>query len=94
MHYLDLVDTYGPAWHARAACHPDNGHDPDLWFPESRDGQLRSRIAARAIAVCNTCPVRTQCLTDAIESGERFGVRGGVDLEAQAGRRKGADDAA
>jgi hypothetical protein len=35
-----------------------------------------------AMAVCAVCLVREQCLNDAVKSDEKFGVRGGQDLEA------------
>lgn len=47
--------------------------DPDLFFPEP--GQ--SPNAAKQ--VCADCPVRTECLTDALAHRDiAFGVRGGL----------------
>lgn len=94
MMFLDLLNNQYPEWHAHAACHPDRGHDPDLWFPYATDGHHREKLAERAIAIYKTCPVKNMCLTVAIADGEQHGIRGGVDLEARARRRKGADDAA
>ena len=46
--------------------------DPELFFPQS------SQAAGRAIAVCNTCAVRAECLEYSLEARERFGVWGGL----------------
>lgn len=56
--------------------------DPETFFPDK--GQIdRARNAKR---LCNgdprrdipPCPVRAECLADAIANDERFGVRGGL----------------
>lgn len=35
--------------------------------------------AAKAKAVCKTCPVREACLAEAIANNEKFGIWGGMD---------------
>ena len=60
-----------PSWHDDAAC---ASIDPELWFPEV--GAAASTGAARA--VCAACPVRTECLTAALERGEQHGIWGGL----------------
>ncbi|MET8623683.1 WhiB family transcriptional regulator [Kitasatospora sp. NPDC004669] len=61
-----------PAWITRAACagHPD----PDVFYPLPRSLDH----IAEAKRVCATCPVANACLTDALERGDRHGVRGGL----------------
>ena len=45
-----------------------------LFFPE------RSQVeAARAKEVCKTCPVKQQCLDEAIANREKHGIWGGLD---------------
>lgn len=58
-------------WRTRGSC---RGQQQDLWFaaPGSRD-------AARALLICQACPVRRECLAAALVFGDRFGVWGGVD---------------
>lgn len=56
-------------WHADALCRQV---DPDLWFPEV-GGSTRE-----AKKVCERCPVRSECLQQALANHERFGVWGGV----------------
>jgi WhiB family redox-sensing transcriptional regulator len=46
-------------WHARAAC---RGRDVRLWFP--RPGDVFAVTVAKA--VCRACPVRAECLADAL----------------------------
>ena len=58
-------------WRASAAC---NGQDPKIWFPEgTRMSSLR-----RAVAICNLCPVKEECLAHALEVKEPHGVWGGA----------------
>ncbi|WP_371480556.1 WhiB family transcriptional regulator [Kitasatospora sp. NBC_00315] len=48
--------------------------DPDLFFPEDGD----TFAERRAKAICAACPVRTACLTGAIDRGEPVGIFGGL----------------
>lgn len=34
-------------------------------------------LQRRAIAICETCPVREMCITSAVHSGDARGIRGG-----------------
>lgn len=74
MHAHDWPLTDDDAWQDQAACRT---HDPALWFPGDGD----SKTAARAKLICQTCPVADQCLTDAIERRERYGIWGGMGWE-------------
>jgi WhiB family transcriptional regulator, redox-sensing transcriptional regulator len=56
-------------WQARANC---MGVDPDLFFPE------RGASTREAKEVCRGCVVREDCLEYALESGEKFGIWGGM----------------
>jgi WhiB family redox-sensing transcriptional regulator len=58
-------------WLTRAAC---RGEDPQLF-----DGTLEGgRDVAQAKAVCARCPVRVDCLTDALELRDDTTVRAGM----------------
>ncbi|MBG7697588.1 WhiB family transcriptional regulator [Streptomyces sp. MC1] len=63
------------AWLERAAC---RNCDTDLFFPISLEGPGR-RQADRAKAVCRACPVRQQCADWAIDTGQKYGIWGGMD---------------
>lgn len=72
-----LFDGAGvPTWHALAACH---GMDESVFFPPlGRDTAKRVAVAKR---VCAGCPVRRECLDDALSwelPSTRSGVRGGL----------------
>lgn len=56
-------------WRDKAKC---RGADPELFapLPSSKDER-------RAKAVCRTCPVRTNCLDEALAEGDETTVRGG-----------------
>lgn len=61
-------------WRVRAACRDT---DPELFFPYGTAGPALLQ-QAEAKRVCHQCPVRGECLTDALNQGEEFGVRGGA----------------
>lgn len=66
---LDGDDTGFFAWQAEALCAQT---DPEAFFPE-KGGSTRD-----AKRVCQTCPVRTECLEYALANDERFGIWGGL----------------
>lgn len=58
-----------PAWHQDAACGAVN---PELFFPTgsfSRD---------RALTICASCPVKKECLDEALHFDDRNAIRGGL----------------
>ena len=55
-------------WTTRAAC---RGSDPDALF-------VQGAAQNRAKAVCFGCPVRAECLADALDNRVEFGVWGGL----------------
>lgn len=65
------LPTHG--WMEHAACaHYETG----WWYPP--DNTMRSGRRLPAIAVCNQCPVRVQCLQTALDRGEEYGIWGGL----------------
>jgi WhiB family transcriptional regulator, redox-sensing transcriptional regulator len=73
------------SWAGRGAC---RGSDPELFFPITQSGPAISQIA-KARAICARCPVRAQCLEFAMDSGQDFGVWGGMsEGERRTLRRK------
>ena len=65
---IDLSDF---DWHDEAAC---RRVDPELFFPG------KGRHASEAKATCARCPVRLECLNQAIETDAR-GIWGGTSEE-------------
>lgn len=69
-----------PSWSEHARC---KGADTELFYPP-RDKALYSAIAAKAKVYClgengtSHCPVRSQCLIEAIETDEQHGIWGGM----------------
>lgn len=57
-------------WQDLAAC---SGMDPNIFFPAEY-----TLVDARAIAACQRCPVRHACLQWALDTGQEFGVWGGL----------------
>ena len=55
-------------WITRASC---RDADPDQLF-------VQGAAQNRAKAVCMGCPVRTECLSDALDNRVEFGVWGGM----------------
>jgi WhiB family transcriptional regulator, redox-sensing transcriptional regulator len=61
-------------WRDNAAClHAD----PDLFFPLSTTGVAVPQVE-RAKRICQACPVRTACLTWALDQGSSSGIWGGT----------------
>lgn len=57
-------------WMVFGACRETD--DPDMFFSPNKE-QARA-----ALALCATCPVRTDCLEYALDARERFGIWGGT----------------
>jgi WhiB family redox-sensing transcriptional regulator len=60
--------------------------DEDLWHPNGYEKAYRLQ-AAKAIALCNTCPMRIECLAWAEAIGATHGIWGGVWIDYKAGSR-------
>lgn len=56
-------------WHANGLC---SQTDPEAFFPE-KGGSTRE-----AKKVCKGCDVRPECLEEAMQSEDRFGIWGGL----------------
>jgi WhiB family redox-sensing transcriptional regulator len=65
------------AWRSDAACHGDMGA---AFYPPLRPEMRAAKLSreSRAKAVCALCPVRHECLEQALASRERFGIWGGL----------------
>ena len=61
-------------WRHRAVCRDE---DPELFFPIGNSGPALLQIA-EAKAVCERCPVISECLAWALEPGQDAGVWGGL----------------
>jgi WhiB family redox-sensing transcriptional regulator len=91
-----IREVTGRDWRSDAAC-VVSGVDPEVFFPvDERPG---SAGVARAKAVCGRCPVRPECLAEAMaveDPAERWGVFGGLApaQRAQLWTRRHPDPAA
>ena len=79
-----MIHVKVPAWTEQALCAQV---DPELFFPD-RGGSVRE-----AKSICAVCPVRQECLADALQTRDKFGVRGGLS-ERERRRIYRAGDAA
>ncbi|ANZ35288.1 WhiB family transcriptional regulator [Lentzea guizhouensis] len=61
-------------WRAKGYCKYE---DPELFFATGNSGPALLQIA-EAKAVCRRCPVTSECLAWALESGQDAGVWGGM----------------
>ena len=65
-------------------CHKDS--NPDAWFPDVPQGARSERSTAklvaetrRALALCNSCPKKAECLEEGMEHENLgFGIWGGM----------------
>jgi WhiB family transcriptional regulator, redox-sensing transcriptional regulator len=87
-----------PSWpflvrHARCI---DADLDPDQWFPVSSEAGKARHEAAAALAICNSCPVRAECLALSLQHWDigQHGIWGGLLAaeRAKLRRRLTADD--
>ena len=58
-------------WRDEAACRDVVTADYDPFFADS------AQLQAEAIAICTACPVRDDCLTFAVRTGQQYGIWGG-----------------
>ena len=73
-------------WRYDAECRKDD-YDADLCFPVGTTGPALVQ-AEKAKAVCARCPVRLQCLSWAMNTGQDSGVWGGLSEEERRLLRK------
>jgi WhiB family redox-sensing transcriptional regulator len=59
------------SWRDLAACLDVVSADCDPFFGDT------AQLQAEAIAICATCPVRDDCLTFAVRTGQQYGIWGG-----------------
>ena len=82
-------------WRPEAAC---RGLDPELFFSSDDivNRQERLEREAEAKAVCTRCTVRKDCLSYALDAGERYGIWGGLNPQERRalGRARAQDPAA
>ncbi len=64
-------------WQASAACAGEMG---SVFYPPLRPERKAVRVGRerRAKAVCESCPVRSDCLDHAMPHDERYGIWGGL----------------
>lgn len=73
---LSVLDALGVSEQQESESLPCRRYDAELWFAESpADVEL-------AKSLCQSCPVRDECLTGALERREPWGVWGGQLLVA------------
>jgi WhiB family redox-sensing transcriptional regulator len=66
-------------WFDDAAC---AGMDTTIFFPE------RGQTSRKAKQVCYSCPVREDCLEEALARREMFGIWGGMSEKERATERR------
>lgn len=71
-----------PEWTLAALCLQV---DPELFFPE-KGGPGSAREAKR---ICAGCPVKSECLADALSRDERNGIWGGLTRDERRRLRRG-----
>lgn len=76
-------------WRRDAKCQGDAATD---FYPPFGGERKRDRVAReqRAKAICATCSVSSQCLQQAVATGERYGVWGGLTFEERLSFRRSA----
>ena len=67
-----MLEIKVSSWQYDAMCRQ---HSSNLFFPPA----TFEKREAKAKAVCNGCPVRVDCLDEAKEISEPFGIWGGLN---------------
>jgi len=67
--WLGLGDRSRSAWRSAAVCAQV---DPEIFYPDKGESTLAAK------RVCAGCPVRSECLAEALARRERFGIWGGL----------------
>lgn len=78
------MDAQDRDWRDRAACRDE---DPELFFPTGTTGPALQQIDA-AKAICARCPVLSECLAFALETGQDYGIWGGLTPEERRALRR------
>ena len=78
------MEDFEFSWRVLGSC---LDHDDGLFFPAGETG-LAAIQAERAKKICSECPVQTDCLAYAVETGQRFGVWGGTTEEERSRIRR------
>lgn len=74
---IGIPPMAGSDWMRRAAC---TRMEPDIFYPVG-DGAYAREMTEIAKQACLSCPVRAECLRRALETGERYGIWGGMTPE-------------
>lgn len=56
-------------WELQAAC---RGLDQNLWFTDTAQARRQARH------ICQSCPVRHECIQLALDTGQEYGMWGGL----------------
>lgn len=75
---MTLTEIDDATWMRQGNC---VGHPTDMFYPESNTNP-------QALELCQTCPVRVECLTYAMRHHERFGIWGGTSAKKREQLRK------
>jgi WhiB family transcriptional regulator, redox-sensing transcriptional regulator len=79
-----LEEGVATGWREKAACQAATA---ELFFPIGRTGDAVEQIDA-AKSVCQSCPVRVDCLRFALETNQEAGVWGGTSEDERARVRR------
>lgn len=73
-------------WQERALC---RGEDLTLFFgPDGETRAEREEREAEAKWLCGGCPVRAECLAEALREPPQFGVWGGMTADERTAQRR------
>jgi WhiB family transcriptional regulator, redox-sensing transcriptional regulator len=68
------LTSFNEKWRDQALC---RNEDPEIFFPIGEEGPSAS-VIDRAKALCLGCPVMDDCLQWSLDTGQQFGVSGGM----------------
>ena len=74
------MDFSVPPWMESANC---IGMNTDWFFPVTQQGPYGG-VSKAVKAICGSCPVRNECLEQALKTDSRFGIWGGISERKRA----------
>ena len=90
--YLELM---WPEWQQEAACKSDDQPYWDVFFGiQTASGRVdfTEEMKETAKQICDSCPVRIECLTYALDNNIRFGIWGGLTEQERLELTNGIDE--
>lgn len=83
MSQFDYTPDESTSWRKGALCANWGFEVPDMY-----PNELHHEAVREAKRFCQMCPVRSECLAEALDRSERYGIWGGMDFRERSALRR------